>query len=509
MRISKDKLAKLTKEQKLELLAALEEKSRRKKLSRKAFTPHAGQLEVIKSTSSKRIVVSGNGWGKSSLGVNEALWALDGLNPITGLHTPVPSKVIIVLDSPEKVSDVWLPELRKWRHIEEPQLKKHGKPYYTEIAWPNGSSLRFYFHLQEELAFESVSNIDLCIFDEPPSQNIWVALLRGGRQKNRQARYLLIGTPLSKNWLRTYYVEWQKGNFPDTEFFRGSTNQNEQNLSDGYITEFSRHLTEQEKRTRLHGEFFNTDGLALAKLFKREQHVIPSSQLPEEYKQSWPHVISFDPHANKPTHGCLLAVGPNDRKYYVAEFSKKIIARELANWLKSNWLCEYRIVDIISDSSGQADFSGGEAFKSFIEVLNECGIRVRGTSYNEKKDDEFLTRIQEALYIPDGGEPKLQILMGCTGIIRDIENVQWKPQKGTEEYQPKLEIGNKDYLACLKYALAANLTFDNSKRKVIRPSKPSPWSGNANSVTNATNGERAGYMERSWERNKKRDDDDW
>lgn len=504
MKISKEKLAKLSKEQKIELIEAIKEKRKRQLIARPVFKPNAGQLPVIVSKASKRMVISGNGAGKTGCAVNEALWAANGYNPVTEEHTAVPAKIIVVLDSPEKVADVWLPELKKWAVIPDDSVHKRGKPYITEITFNNGSSLRFMFALQEPMAFESLET-DFVVIDEPVVRSIWVALLRSGRKKNRQARFLMIATPIAQPWIKDYYAEWQKGNYPDTEFFKMSSHVNAANLSEGYIDAYTAHLTEREKRTRIYGDFFNNEGMALSGLFKRERHVIPASEIPQEYKQSWPHVIAFDPHSNKPTHGCLMAVGPDNVKYYVAEFSKKIVARELANWLKANWLMEYRVVDIISDSSGQADFSGGEAFKSFIEVLNECGVRVRGTSYAEKGDAEFLTRIQEALYIPPEGEPKIKFLMGCTGIIRDIENVQWKAQKGTEEYQPKLEIGNKDYLACLKYALAANLTFDNSRRKVIRPAKPSPWSGKS---TQASGGERVGYMERAWERNRKRDDDD-
>jgi hypothetical protein len=494
-------LSKLSKEQKLALLDAIEEKKRRKRDARQAFVPHDGQKPIIKDTHDKRIVVCANGFGKTALGVNEALWALDGYNPELKTYTPVPAKVIVLLDSPEKVADVWLPELRKWRQVEDEQLHKRGKPYITEITWPNGSSLRFMFHLQEEMAFESLE-ADFVVLDEPCPRGVWVALLRSGRKKGRKAKYLLIGTPIAQPWLREYYVEWEKGNFPDTQFHRGTTSQNAANLADGYVDEFARHLTDAEKRTRLHGEFFNSDGMALANLWKREKHLVRSDDLPEDYKQAWPHVISVDPHPNKPLVACLLAASPDGKSYYVDEFAKKVVPRDFGKWLQANWLLEHRVVDIVCDNFGSGDYTGGEGFKSFIEVLLSMGIRIRATSYNEKKDDEFLERIQEALFIPEGGEPKLQILLNKTGIIRDIENVQWKKQKGTEDFQPKLEIGNKDFLACLKYALASNLTFDNAKRKIHRPKIKSPWSGQ---------GKSEGYMERNWaeSRRKLADEDDW
>ena len=505
MKISKEKIKTLSKDQKIELLAALEEKKRRQRLQRDKFQPHDGQLPIAKDGHSKRIVVAANGFGKSCYAVNEAMWALDGYNPITDEFTPVPSRVIVVLDSPEKIELVWMPEMKKWREIdEEKQCHKRGKPYFSEITWPNGSTLRFMFHLMEPLAFESISGVDLCVFDEPPPKSVWVALLRAGRQKGRKSKYLLIGTPIAQAWLREYFNDWQQGEFPDTAFFKGETKDNAQNLAEGYIEDFSRHLTEREKATRLRGEFFNTEGMALAGLFKRDVHVVPAASLPSDHYE-WPIVLSADPHPNKPTHVVLLAAAPDGKYYYVAERKAKETAREWAKWVKANWMTKYNIVDLVCDNYGSGDQTGGEGFKSFIEVWNAEGLRIRATSYDEKKDDQFLERIQEALYIADDGEPRMVIASTCVGIINDIENVQWKAQKGTEEYQPKLEIGNKDYLACLKYALAANLTYDNSKRKVVRP----PGVAKARRVLTNNPNRRTGAVEERWAKMAKRNGDSW
>ena len=72
-------------------------------------------------------------------------------------------------------------------------------------------------------------------------------------------------------------------------------------------------------------------------------------------------------------------------------------------------------------------------------------------------------------------------------------------QKGTETYKPKLDIGNKDYLACLKYALASNLTYDNSRRKIIRPPNHSPFGGNK---------KQPGVFQKRW-RQETDTEDDW
>ncbi len=490
-------LAKLSKEDKLKLLDLIDKKKEAKKQRRAAFVPHKEQELVAVNPSKIRIVTSGNGWGKSAFGVNEALWALSGLNPITNKNTYVPCRVVVVLDAPSKVADVWLPELKKWTVFDESQLHKDGKPFYSRLTFPNGSELRFMFQLQEELAFESIE-ADFFIFDEPPPRSIWVALLRAGRTKGREPRYLIIATPISQAWLREYFVEWEKGHYPDTMFFTGTTRANEANLASGYIEEFSRHLTERERKTRLEGAFFNTEGLALAEQFNRRRHLVTEASLDSNYRIDWPHVIAIDNHPNKPNYACLLAAAPDGTKYYVAETAQKVVPREFGLWLQRNWIATHNIKDIICDNMGNGDMTGGEGFKSFIEVLTSMGIRVRATSFDDKADDAFLTRLQEGLFIPDLGEPVLKFLNTCIGIIRDIENVAWKPIKGTETYQPKLEISNRDYLACLKYALASNLTYDNARRKIHKPITRAAWMGKEAS--------KPGKIERGWGRNRKDDD---
>jgi hypothetical protein len=501
MKVTKEKLSKLTKEEKLQLLDAIAEKNRRKKEARAAFTPHEGQLPIIQHKAKIRVVTSGNSFGKTALGVNEALWAANGYNPVTREHYPVPASVVVVLDSPEKVASVWLPEIKKWYPLkEEEQLFKDGKPFIKRVLFPNGSTITFMFALSEELSFESIQSDFICV-DEPVPRYIFIALIRSLRKKSRQGRMLMIMTPISQFWLREYWQEWSRGEHPDTQFFSGNSAQNKANLSDGFLEDFTRHLTTQEYKTRIEGAFFNNEGMALANLWKRDKHIIRETDLPNDYKQAWPHVIAIDPHAHKPIYACLLAAAPNGKKYYVGETNQKILPREFASWLKKNWIANHRVVDIICDSAGNSDFSGGNGFKSFIEVLNECNVRVRGTTYDEKGDDAFLDRIRESLYIPDKGDPLMQFLIGKSeGIVTNIENCQWQKIKNTEDYKPKLDISNQDYLACLKYALAANLTYDNSKRKIIRTKTPSPWAGNGKIGS--------GYMENRKRQLAALDDDD-
>lgn len=472
--LSKEALASLSKEDKLKLLDALAEKKRRAKEKRTAFAPNAGQLPVLQSRAILRAVFAGNGGGKTALGANIALACAAGSDPWLDEHTPVPARIIVVLDKPDKVDSTWLPEVKKWYSLKPEQLHKDGKPYINRITFDNASFIRFMFHDQEPMSFESIE-ADLVIFDEPPPRHVYVALRRAGRTKGRQARFVIIGTPISAPWLRTdIYEPWSKGEAPDTECFRFGTDVNKDNLADGYMEQFGAVLTEKEKRIRLWGEFFDLDGLALSHLFKRDTHIIAPSEL--EWDKSWPCVVSIDPHPNKKHVAILLGATPYGL-VYLKEIAAKALPKDFARMIK-DMMAHHRVIDIVCDSLGQADYTGGEGFMSFIQVLQREGVRVRATSYKDKSDEDWITRIQDVLAIPEEPNnfgqrlPKLRLLSGNVGIIGDIETVQWAKYRNLDEYKATLDIGAKDYLACLKYALATNLHVKKEKDRAYYYTKP-------------------------------------
>lgn len=475
MKLDKNKLAAMTKEQKLKLLDLVQEKKRRDKLRPNNYVPNAGQLPVHQSKCLNRFSFSANGSGKTALLANEAIWAAEGYNPIHKEFTPVPCRILVLLDQPAKVAESWLPELRKWTVIPEENLHKDGKPYYNRISFPNGSSITFAFHDQDFLRLEGIE-LDMVIMDEPCGREAFVSLQRAGRRKGRKAKYLFGGTPITAPWLRTMvHQPWSRGELPDTECFKASTEVNKNNLAEGYIERFSRFLTEKEKQVRLHGEWFDLSGNALLHLFDEQVHNAPLSILEEFKEKQWPCAVAIDPHISKPVHAILLGVAPDGQRYVLKELSRKMLARQFARELKT-WSEGFRIIDWVCDSLGSADLSGGEGFMSFIDVLKSEGIRVRATTYDEKSDEDFISKIQEVLFIPgEGKPPKLKIVSNCIGLKTDIREVQWVKTKGLELYKPKLDISNKDYLSCLKYALAVNLRFNSSHDRIIRSSGPVSW----------------------------------
>lgn len=463
-------LKKLNKEQKLLLLDLIEEKERRLKEQKALYTPNDGQVKVHASSKPQRIVTAGNGGGKTTLLIHELFWHAQGFNPVRNEFIPAPSKSVLLLDSPDKVNNLYIPEALKWFNIEPGQMFKHGKPYITEIVLKNGSCIQFYFQGQEPLVFESIQVDGMIGIDEPCPRWQYVALRRGARVKNRETKILMVGTPIAQAWVRKEIVEpWARGELPDTDCFKFGTAVNADNLSKNYIEDFSRILNDTEKRVRLHGDFYDLSGLALSHLFSRRSHLVEPFDPPAE----WPCVLSIDPHPSKAHVAVVVAINRDGEIFYVDEMQRKETPRVFAASLRE-FIKPYPIADMVCDSLGKMDGSGGEGFKSFIQVLNEEGLRVRSTTWDEKQDEAFIARIQDALMVPEEEDnlgrrvPKLRIFRGCEGIVRDIENVQWQKRKSGESVKPKLDIADTDFLACLKYALATNLNPRRNERQVTR-----------------------------------------
>lgn len=460
---------------KVKLLLALKEKQRRIKASRPTYVPNEGQARVHGSNAKVRAVFAGNGGGKTVLAAHEAMWAAEGFNPITKQYTAVPATVIVLLDHPDKVEEPWLSTLRQWFNLDESKLSKNGKPYYNQYDLANGSKIKWMFHQQDPLTFESLE-CDFVVADEPPPRSIYISLRRGGRKKNRRARFLIIGTPISAAWLRTdLYEPWVKGELQDTECFRYGSAVNEKNLATGYLQEFSAILTEKERRIRLEGEFFDMDGLALAHLLKKNSHIVSR----ESFKKFWdparyPCVIAVDPHPSKAHVAIILGAGPDGQIYYIKETQKKMVARDFARHVKE-WSAKLRIVDIVIDSLGSADGTGNEGFKSFIQVFNEEMRGGRATTFDEKSDEGLIERFRNLLQVPDKPNnfgqflPRLQILEGCPGIVRDIENVSFLKYKDLDMQKEKLDMRNTDFLSCLKYGLATGVHYNKGNARAYKP----------------------------------------
>lgn len=470
-------LSNLSRDEKLRALDVLAEKERRLRERRAHYKPNEGQALVHSSEKPFRWVFAGNGSGKTALAVNEVVWRLDGYNGHTEKILKAPTRVVVVLDAPAKVDDVWLPELNKWAVVKPEMLDKRGKPYVSRIKWPNGSELLFMFVEQEPMLFESLE-ADFVCFDEPPKRSVYIALLRGLRKAHSQPGVLVVGTPIAAPWMRKeVYEPWARGEMDDTECFKFASDVNRENVNWEFVEKniFTKY-SDKELRMRRFGEFFDLEGLALAHLFDRARHVVQGVKWPH----NWPVVIAIDPHPRKNHVAVMIGVTPQDELVVLKELTSPLPPSEFADQLK-DFYQGYAVIDIICDSFGSGDTTGGQGALSFIQVLRNKGIRVRPTTRKEKDDEAWIQSIQEVLLIPDAPdnmgerEPRLKVVAACKGVVSDIESVEWERYKNADELKPKLAMHSKDFLVCVKYALASQPQWRRASTKPIRPSGPVTW----------------------------------
>lgn len=459
-------LEKLSKEAKLELISALEAREMKLRVRRDAYKPNSLQESVHKSQKRIRFVASANGVGKTTLGIWEAWWTSQGIHPYkTAL--PLPNRGVIILDSPDKV-ERWLEEFNKWFDTRDWVLKKNGKPYVTEINLPNGSEFIFMFHLQEPMAFESFEG-DYAIFDEPPPRHVYVGIQRSLRRVSG-AWTLIVGTPLTQPWLKEkLWDAWSNGERDDIECFKAGIYVNEANLGQDYISNFSKDLTEHEKKVRLMGDFAHLEGLALADLFKRGIHVVQ----PFDWVRHWPVVLAVDPHPSKAHHAVLVGIDKWDRMFVIKEMNSKSAPSEFALELKE-FIKGFNVQEQICDSLGATPRTGGWDNYSFIDTVNiKGGLRLRSTSFKEKSEDAWVQNLRDLLTVRTNNfgksEPGLYIFGDCIGTINDMESVMWKRNRLSEEMKGHLDITNKDFLSCLKYALASPPCYSRINQIYKRP----------------------------------------
>lgn len=458
--------AGLNREAKLARLAAIEEKRKRIMRSKPQYVATPGQLKVLACKARNRFNFSGNGGGKTTMLVHEMVAIAKGTDPWKKHTTRVPAKVIVVVDNARKIDERIIPELKKWYEIDDSWLKRLGKPYTSRIEWDNGSVIDFYSADADPSSFEGIE-ASAVLVDEPIPRTLYIALKRSLRVKGHLNTFLFCGTAISEAWLRReIYEPWVKGELPDTECFRMSSDDNAVNLADGYLEEFGRSLSEAEKEVRLRGGFFDTEALALAHLWNRAYHVVPTEQW--RYEDS-PCVIAVDPHSVKPHTAILLTCDKQDNFIAIKEMSFRGNATQFAERLVA-FKSGYKVIDIVCDSLGAMEGTSFEGMHSFIEGVRKTGIQIRSTLFKEKNAEDLVSRLQNALTLPDKENqfgqriPRLRVLSQCRSLIADIEAAAWQKNRMTGELLPKIDTSIRDTLSCLGYALAANLFYD----KIVR-----------------------------------------
>ncbi len=424
---------------------------RRREESIRYWAPHAKQDAAHRDKARIRVVFGGNRSGKSEFCSKEvAAFALgarlwlpeDDPDYLTGRKGP--QKILCVGESfNEQVKKVLVPKMLGG-FIEETGetvpgslpaaeikgTKKNQQGVTTFIELRNGSQLHFQSYDQDPALFES-TDFDVVWFDEPMPYSIWIPVQRG--LVDRMGVTICAMTPLREPWIHQKIVKRE-----DVSVYVFYTQDNVGfGLSQAGVDDFARNLDENEKRTRLRGEFFHLQGLVYD-LYVRNSHIYrqPREKLLEKgpdgrflIPHDWGVTMAIDPHPRTPHHAVWVVARPDERLIVVgelrapegnnnvAEFAKQILNYE-RNFLRVHSDRIRRLIDPSAKIKNPVDG------RSMWDVFCDAGIY---TVNGSKNRDGCIAMTKEHLrYSPEEGiYPTLFFCDDLPGIHDELGQYIW------------------------------------------------------------------------------------
>ncbi len=458
----KTKLKNLSIEQKQDLLKALKHKELLKQENvLDTFKPHEGQAAFLKNPATIRALFSGNGFGKTTVLVIDLIYTHLERHPHR--DTSEVRATWLLLPGFDKAEDYWS-EIKRWCPTSQlPTVNKMGTSSIKRLEWPNGSTTTFYSFDQDPQKLEG-TNIDALYIDECPPRPLWIASYRGLRN-NKNYFIVMASTPISEPWLyEEIYRPWAMKTDPNIFLIQGSTHQNPY-LSKAWIKDFEGRLTEDERATRIHGEFSHLQGRVF-KEFSRQTHVYSTQTWPEE----WPVYFAIDPHPRKPHTAIWLGVTSDDILVVIDELSLEGDIEAFANAIKEKEKAgNYKVVSRRVDNSGSGTDWNRD---SFIAQLSKYGIR---TSPMRKAEKDVASSIQKIKLLLKNKQ--LRFLENCVGMISDMELYAWQDYRnpsaaGVNEKPRKI---HDDFIDPLRYIVVSNPLHSPSLHVISTLSDKNPY----------------------------------
>lgn len=472
-------LNKYSRAEKEELLKQLKQKELLKQEAiLETFTPHAGQKAFLSSPHKLRAMFSGNGFGKTTALTIDLIWTHTRRHPHRDTSEVFHSWFLV--PGLDKTEDYWN-EIKRWCPPSMlPEPKKMGTSSTRRLEWPNGSVTTFYSADQEAGKLEG-SNIDALYADEIPPRDLWIAAYRGLRN-NPNYFVVLAGTPISEPWaFESIYQAWAFKKDLNIFVIQGSTYDNP-TLSKEWIADFESKLTDDEKRTRLYGEFSHLQGRVF-KEFTRQTHVFSFQPWPSE----WPVYCALDPHPRKANTAIYLGVTPDDEMVVIDEISLEGTPEDLAEAMRKKELeMGYKVICRRIDNSGSATDWSRNSFVSMLDQwsrTNNYNVRVSPMRKAEKDVAASIHKIKLLLK-----NNKLRFLDNCPHMISDMEMFAWQDYRnpasaGVNEKPRKI---HDDMIDPLRYIIMSNPVHSPSLSVISTlsdrnpynkdPNKPNLWS---------------------------------
>lgn len=348
-------------------------------------------------------------------------------------------------------------------------------------------------------------------FDEPPPRGVYVACRRGCMK--HAAPLLFVATPLREPWM---YDEIYRQIDPKTKLLKSVHLETEEDLAlvrwdtpaivkigrndNPYITEeqmqaFEDTLDEEEKATRIHGEFRHLQGVVY-KAFTQEKHVLNEQKFYAEHPEwrTYPGFCVCDPHDRKPWAFAWGVVTPrNERvfidewpsfdfakqktwKWSIAEYADMVRDKERAIWKTVTEASAAGVGEqlephvtwrIMDPNFGRTQKAGGG--ETVEDQMGSCGFYF-DTTVDDHQESGHMA-VKESLY-----NDSLFFLGNCTNLIKAMENYTWDDYRGKTDRAVKERPKDKfkDFADLVRYVEKSDLRWMPPGGLGIK----NPWGGN-------------------------------
>lgn len=326
-----------------------------------------------------------------------------------------PVKIRILGEDMTALEKVQIPKLKKYVAPEWVAAKKKNS-FGVENHWvfTNGSTFELLTYQQDSAMMEGWDG-HVAIYDEPPPRSHYIANQRGLLDHNGISIFSM--TPLKEPWIADEIV-----NKPDPTIWAITIGTTENpHLSAKAIEEFESKLTEDEKKTRIGGEFLHLQGLVF-KDFNKQTHLKNCRDIEPDCTV----YASIDTHPRTEQAIVFLKVDKRGNMFVVKEHfrhgSPDYVADQIIGFHKH----EHKIEMVLIEPASKGDTNRGQSTFEIIEGrLAEHGIQLECGSKDLsggilQMQDAFMSRNKVA---------SLFIDPSCERLIWELSRYIWKDWK--------------------------------------------------------------------------------
>lgn len=413
-----------------------------------SYEPHHKQVMFHSSQKRARLYIGGNRSGKTTGGIAEDIWWLNGKHPYREVprHRPVAGRIVSV-DFANGVNKIIKPQLQQW----VPPSQLRGGSWFSAydateriLNFDNGSFVELMSYDQDLDKFAGTSR-DFIHYDEEPPEDIRKECR--ARLIDRKGSEWFTLTPVEgMQWIFDQIYEPGVAGDPNIDVIEVGMEENPF-LDDEEVQTYLDSLDDEERKIRGEGKFVIRGGRVYSR-FSLATHVIdvidPKKYLTADYR--W--YMSLDHGFNNPTAVLWHIVDKDNRvitfdEHYeagqIVEYHAQVIKTrdELHGRTPTLRICDPALAQrqAVTGTSIQTEYA------------------IRGIGMAPGNND-ILTGIAKVnQYLDNGpdGKPNWLVTKNCANLIKEMQRLRWKSwasRKQQSENNPYEQIHKKDDHAC-------------------------------------------------------------